>query len=58
MPENPELLIVEHVLDAVADQRLQAGTKLGEQALSDLFPAIARMYAVRWRPWPPIRWSI
>ncbi|MEQ8487991.1 MAG: GntR family transcriptional regulator [Marinovum algicola] len=37
MSENPELMIVEHVLDAVADQRLQAGTKLGEQALCDLF---------------------
>lgn len=30
-------MIVEHVLDAISDQRLRAGTKLGEQMLSDLF---------------------
>lgn len=36
--EKPlETLIVDSILDAIADQRLQAGTKLGEQALSDLF---------------------
>lgn len=32
-----DLVIVDSVLDAIADQRLRAGTKLGEQALSDLF---------------------
>lgn len=37
MSETPESMIVEHVLDAISDQRLRAGTKLGEQALSDLF---------------------
>lgn len=36
--EKPlETLIVDSILDAIADQRLQAGTKLNEQALSDLF---------------------
>lgn len=29
--------IAEHVLDAIAEHRLKAGTKLGEQALSDIF---------------------
>lgn len=37
MSETPENVLVEHVLDAISDQRLRAGTKLGEQALSDLF---------------------
>lgn len=37
MSEPHESVIVEHVLDAISDQRLQAGTKLGEQALSELF---------------------
>lgn len=32
-----ESIIVDSILDAIADQRLQAGTKLGEQALSDIF---------------------
>lgn len=32
-----EILIADSILDAIADQRLPAGTKLGEQALSDLF---------------------
>lgn len=36
--EKPlETLIVDSILDAIADQRLMAGTKLGEQALSDIF---------------------
>ncbi|MFN3278249.1 MAG: GntR family transcriptional regulator [Paracoccus hibiscisoli] len=36
--EKPlETLIVDSILDAIADQRLVAGTKLGEQALSDIF---------------------
>lgn len=36
--EKPlETVIVDSILDAIADQRLHAGTKLGEQALSDLF---------------------
>ena len=36
--EKPlETIIVDSILDAIADQRLHAGTKLGEQALSDLF---------------------
>lgn len=33
----PENQIVGSILDAIAEQRLPAGTKLGEQALSDLF---------------------
>ncbi|EAQ25023.1 MULTISPECIES: GntR family transcriptional regulator [unclassified Roseovarius] len=37
MSDTPENVLVEHVLDAISDQRLRAGTKLGEQALSDLF---------------------
>lgn len=32
-----DTLIVDSILDAIADQRLRAGTKLGEQALSDIF---------------------
>ncbi|MFD1479859.1 GntR family transcriptional regulator [Paracoccus nototheniae] len=32
-----ETLIVDSILDAIADQRLPAGTKLGEQAISDIF---------------------
>ncbi|MFN3273848.1 MAG: GntR family transcriptional regulator [Paracoccus sp. (in: a-proteobacteria)] len=32
-----ESIIVDSILDAIADQRLHAGTKLGEQALSDIF---------------------
>lgn len=32
-----ETLIADSILDAIADQRLPAGTKLGEQAISDLF---------------------
>ncbi|ARC89896.1 GntR family transcriptional regulator [Rhodovulum sp. MB263] len=36
--ETPkETRIVEQILDAIADQRLPAGTRLGEQALSDHF---------------------
>lgn len=37
MTTAADALIVDSILDAIADQRLQAGTKLGEQALSDLF---------------------
>ncbi|NNU81734.1 GntR family transcriptional regulator [Halovulum dunhuangense] len=37
MTQLPETVIVDSILDAIADQRLKAGTKLGEQALSDLF---------------------
>ena len=37
MSQTPENLIVEKILDAISDQRLKAGPKLGEQALSDLF---------------------
>ena len=37
MDKPLDLLIVDSILDAIADQRLPAGTKLGEQALSDLF---------------------
>ncbi|MBB3711964.1 DNA-binding GntR family transcriptional regulator [Limimaricola variabilis] len=37
MNSAPEDQIVTSVLDAIAEQRLPAGTKLGEQALSDLF---------------------
>ena len=37
MSELVEDLIVNAVLDAIAEQRLPAGTKLGEQPLSDLF---------------------
>lgn len=37
MSALPEDQIVSAILDAVAEQRLPAGAKLGEQALSDLF---------------------
>lgn len=37
MSELPEEAIVTSVIDAIAEQRLPAGSKLGEQALSDLF---------------------
>ncbi|MDP5305836.1 GntR family transcriptional regulator [Paracoccus spongiarum] len=37
MDKPLDLLIVDSILDAIADQRLPAGTKLGEQALSDIF---------------------
>lgn len=37
MDKPLETIIVDSILDAIADQRLHAGTKLGEQALSDLF---------------------
>lgn len=37
MEKSLETLIVDSILDAIADQRLQAGTKLNELALSDLF---------------------
>ncbi|GGH21770.1 transcriptional regulator, GntR family [Cribrihabitans marinus] len=37
MDRPQEDIIVEHILDAIADQRLRAGTKLAEQALSDFF---------------------
>lgn len=37
MDKPLDLMIVDSILDAIADQRLPAGTKLGEQALSDLF---------------------
>ncbi len=37
MDKPLETLIVDSILDAIADQRLRAGTKLGEQALSDIF---------------------
>ena len=37
MNDSPEDIIVASVLDAIAEQRLPAGAKLGEQALSDLF---------------------
>ncbi|HIC66232.1 MAG TPA: GntR family transcriptional regulator, partial [Paracoccus sp.] len=36
-PRMPEDAITASILAAVAEQRLPAGTKLGEQALSDLF---------------------
>ena len=36
-PRMPEDAITASILAAVAAQRLPAGTKLGEQALSDLF---------------------
>ncbi|WP_410217699.1 GntR family transcriptional regulator [Paracoccus sp. (in: a-proteobacteria)] len=32
-----ETRIADSILDAIADQRLRAGTRLGEQALSDIF---------------------
>ncbi|MCU9850445.1 GntR family transcriptional regulator [Defluviimonas sp. WL0024] len=37
MSDSPEDTIVAAVLDAIAEQRLPAGAKLGEQTLSDLF---------------------
>lgn len=37
MKDSPEDGIVNAILDAISEQRLPAGTKLGEQALSDLF---------------------
>ena len=37
MAKAVEDSIAEHVLDAIAEHRLKAGTKLGEQALSDIF---------------------
>ncbi len=37
MSQSPEQKIVEHILDAIAEQKLRAGTKLGEQSLSDIF---------------------
>lgn len=37
MDAQPENLIVRAVIDAISEQRLPAGAKLGEQALSDLF---------------------
>lgn len=37
MDRTLESLIVDSILDAISDQRLHAGTKLGEQALSDIF---------------------
>ncbi len=57
----PETLIVESILDAVAEQRLPAGTKLVEKNLSDLFEcnranvrraltALAAQHVVELRP--------
>lgn len=37
MKQAPEQVIVRSVLEAIAEHRLKAGTKLGEQALSDIF---------------------
>ena len=37
MKPAAETVIVDTILDAISDQRLRAGTKLGEQALSELF---------------------
>ena len=37
MTDSPEDMIVASIIEAVAEQRLPAGTKLGEQALSELF---------------------
>ena len=37
MATTSEQAIVQHVLEAISDYRLKAGTKLGEQALSDIF---------------------
>lgn len=34
---SPEIAIVQGILDAIAEHRLKAGTKLGEQALCDIF---------------------
>ena len=41
-----ETEIIEHVLAAVAEHRLKAGTKLGEQALADIF-SCSRAYVRR-----------
>lgn len=37
MSKSVEAQIADSILDAIADQRLGAGTKLGEQAISDIF---------------------
>ena len=37
MTTTSEQAIVQHILEAIAEHRLKAGTKLGEQALSDIF---------------------
>ena len=37
MAKTLEASIVGHILDAIAEHRLKAGMKLGEQALSDIF---------------------
>ncbi len=37
MTTTPEQIIVDSILDAIADQKLRAGTKLGEQSLSEVF---------------------
>lgn len=37
MGSSPEDMIIASVIDAISEQRLPAGAKLGEQALSDLF---------------------
>lgn len=37
MKKSPEEAIVDGVLEAIAEHRLKAGTKLGEQALSDIY---------------------
>lgn len=37
MDAQPENLIIRTIVDAISEQRLPAGAKLGEQALSDLF---------------------
>jgi DNA-binding GntR family transcriptional regulator len=37
MATTTEQAIVQHILEAIAEHRLKAGTKLGEQALSELF---------------------
>lgn len=61
MDAQPENLIVQSVLDAISEQRLPAGAKLGEQALSDIFgcnranvrralAALAAQQAVELRP--------
>lgn len=61
MDAQPENLIVRAVLDAISEQRLPAGAKLGEQVLSDLFgcnranvrralTALAAMQVIELRP--------
>ncbi|WP_171060457.1 GntR family transcriptional regulator [Poseidonocella sp. HB161398] len=37
MTTTPEQIIVDSILDSIADQKLRAGTKLGEQSLSEIF---------------------